>query len=71
MKVNLTTKSLYKNQLLHRGLEFAADKSPTFMAGTALVLSTLRPLSILATPKTDRENKKLTCAKSIASASIN
>lgn len=71
MKVNLTTKSLYKNQLLHRGLEFAADKSPTFMAGTALVLSTLRPLSILATPKTDRENKKLACAKSIASASIN
>lgn len=71
MKVNLVSKSLYKNQLLHRGLEFAADKSPTFMAGTALVLSTLRPLSILATPKTDRENKKLACAKSIASAGIN
>ncbi len=71
MKVNLRTKSLYKNQLLHKGLEFAADKSPTFMAGTALAFSTLRPLSILATPKTDRENKKLACAKSIASAGIN
>lgn len=71
MKVNLRTKSLYKNQLLHKGLEFAADKSPTFMAGTALAFSTLRPVSILATPKTDRENKKLACAKSIASAGIN
>lgn len=71
MKVKLTAKNLYKNQLLHKGLEFAADKSSAFMAGTALALSTLRPVSILVTPKTDRENKKLACAKSIASAGIN
>ena len=71
MNVNLQRKSLYKNQLLLKSLEFAADKSGTFFAGTSLALSTLRPLSILATPKTDRENKKLACAKSIASAGIN
>ena len=69
--MNVKLQNFYKNRLLHKGLEYAADKSPTFMAGTALVLSTLRPLSILATPKTDRENKKLACAKSIASAGIN
>lgn len=71
MNVNLQRKSLYKNQLLLKSLEFAADKSGTFFAGTSLALSTLRPFSILATPKTDRENKKLACAKSIASAGIN
>ncbi len=71
MNVKLTGQSFYKNKLLHKGLEFAANKSGTFMAGTALAFSTLRPLSILATPKTDRENKKLACAKSIASAGIN
>ena len=71
MNVKLTGQSFYKNKLLHKGLEFVANKSGTFMAGTALVFSTLRPLSILATPKTDRENKKLACAKSIASAGIN
>ena len=71
MNVKLTEQSFYKNKLLHKGLEFAANKSGTFMAGAALAFSTLRPLSILATPKTDRENKKLACAKSIASAGIN
>ena len=71
MNVKLTGQTFYKNKLLHKGLEFAADKSGTFMAGAALAFSTLRPLSILATPKTDRENKKLACAKSIASAGIN
>ncbi len=71
MNVKLTGQNLYKNKLLHKGLEFAANKSATFMAGTALAFSTLRPITILATPKTDRENKKLACAKSIASAGIN
>lgn len=71
MNVKLTGQTFYKNKLLHKGLEFAANKSGTFMAGVALAFSTLRPLSILATPKTDRENKKLACAKSIASAGIN
>lgn len=71
MNVKLTTKNIYQNKILCKGLEYAADKSQTFMAGTALLLSTLRPITILATPKTDRENKKLACAKSIASAGIN
>lgn len=71
MNVNLIGKKLYKNQLLHRSLEYAADKTPKFITGAALAFSTLRPVTILATPKTDRENKKLACAKSIASAGIN
>ena len=65
MKVN----PIYTNKIIKKGLEFAADNSALFAAGTTLVLSTaVRPLSILATPKTDRENKKVACAKSIASS---
>lgn len=69
MNVNLTGKNFYKNQLLHKGLEFAANKGYLFHAGASLALSTVaRPLSILAAPKTDKENKKLACAKSISSS---
>ena len=65
MKVN----PIYTSKIIKQGLEFAADNSALFAAGTTLVLSTaIRPLSILATPKTDRENKKVACAKSIASS---
>lgn len=65
MKVN----PIYTSKILKKGLEFAADNSALFAAGTTLALSTaIRPLSILATPKTDRENKKVACAKSIASS---
>lgn len=65
MKVN----RIYTNKILKRGLEFASDNSALFAACTTLVFSTaVRPLSILATPKTNRENKEIACAKSIASS---
>ena len=67
MKVN----PIYTSKIIKKGLEFAADNSALFAAGTTLVLSTaIRPLSILATPKTDKENKKIACAKSISSSAI-
>ena len=67
MKVN----PIYTSKIIKKGLEFAADNSALFAAGTTLVLSTaIRPLSILATPKTDKENKKIACAKSIASSAV-
>ncbi len=71
MKVNLSTNNLYRNRLLKRGLEFVADNGALFAAGTSLTLATVvRPLSIYLTPKTDKENKKLACAKSIASSAV-
>lgn len=60
--------SIYKSSFVKRGLKFAANNGTLFAAGTSLVLATtVRPLAILATPKTDKENKKLACAKSVAS----
>ena len=65
MKVN----PIYTSNILKKGLKFAADNSALFAAGTTLFLSTaVRPLSILVTPKTNRENKEAACAKSIASS---
>ena len=70
MKVNFSNK-IYTSKVLKRGLEFAADKGALFAAGTSLVLSTVaRPIAIYATPKTDKENKKLACSKSIASSLV-
>lgn len=65
---NISYKGIYNNKYLKKGLEFAADNGALFAATTTLVLSsTIRPLSILATPKTDKKNKKIACAKSITS----
>ncbi len=69
MKVNLFNENFYKNRYLLKGLEFAANNGALFVAGTTLTLSTIiRPLSIWATPKTDKENKKLALVKSLASS---
>lgn len=71
MKVNFSGNCIYKSKLLKSGLELAANNGSLFAAGTSLALSTVvRPVSIFATPKTDKENKKLACAKSIASATV-
>lgn len=71
MKVNFSGYNLYKNQQLKKGLEFVADYGALFKAGTALTLATVaRPIAIYSTPRTDKENKKLACAKSIASSAI-
>ena len=70
MKVNLFG-NICKNRFFKKGLELAADNGALFSAGTALTLSTFaRPIAIYSTPKTDKENKKLACAKSIASSFV-
>lgn len=75
MKVNsnyngdITFKSFYNSKLLKKGMEFAADNGALFAATTTLLFSALaRPAAILAAPKTDKENKKVACAKSISSS---
>ena len=74
MKVNyqnnrdISFKGFYNNKAIKKGLEFAANNGTLFAASTTLVLSTIRPLAIWATPKTDKTNKKIACAKSITSS---
>lgn len=59
------------NKLLIKGLEAASNNGALFAAGASLVLTTaVRPLSIMATPNVDKENKQYACAKSIASGII-
>lgn len=60
---------IYTNRFFKKGLEFAADNGALFIASASLALSTIaRPLSIMATPNTDKQNKKYACAKSLASS---
>ena len=55
----MKVQSIYTNKLLKKGLEFAANNGSLFAAGTSLVLSSVaRPAVILATPHTDKKNKK-------------
>ena len=62
---------IYNSKILKKGLEFAADNGALFTATASLALSTIaRPAAILAAPKTDKENKKYACAKSLASSAI-
>ena len=73
MKVNyqknrdISFNGFLNNNALKKGLEFAAENGTLFAATTTLVLSGIRPLAILATPKTDKKNKQIACAKSITS----
>lgn len=65
----MKVQGIYNNKLFKKGLEFAADNGALFSATTALALSTIaRPIAIMATPNTDKENKKYACAKSISSS---
>lgn len=67
----MKVQAIYNSKLFKKGLEFAADNGALFAAGTSLVLSTVaRPIAILATPNTDKENKKYACAKSFSSSAI-
>lgn len=64
-------KGIYNSKVLKKGLEFAANNGSLFAATTSLVLSTAaRPIAILSTPNTDKENKKYACAKSFASSAV-
>lgn len=74
MKVNcqnnrdISFKGFLDSKLLKKSLEFAAENGTLFAATTTLALSTIRPAAILATPKTDKKNKQVACAKSITSS---
>ena len=71
MKVNsnITFQGLYTNKTFKTGLEFAAENGALFSAATIFGCSVgVRPLSIWMTPHVDKENKKVLCAKSIASS---
>ena len=71
MKVNFSGYNIYKSKQLKRGLEFVSDYGALFSAGVSATLATVaRPIAIYSTPKTDKENKKLACAKSIASSVV-
>lgn len=71
MKVNsnITFQGLYTNKTFKKSLEFAAENGALFSAATIFGCSVgVRPLSIWMTPHVDKENKKVLCAKSIASS---
>ena len=62
---------IYNNKFFKKSLEFAADNGALFVATTSLVLSTVaRPIAIMATPKTDKENRKYAASKSLASSIV-
>lgn len=65
---NLSFNGFFNNKYLLKGLEFSANKSQLFTAGASLGFSILRPISIYSAPNTDKENRKLACAKSISSS---
>ena len=61
--------NFYSNPILLKSLKFVSENSIAFSAGATVAFSSIaRPLSVLLTPKTDREDKKLSCVKSISSS---
>lgn len=75
MKVNSTNNrdisfnGFWNSKGMKKALSFAADSGALFAATTTLAFSSVaRPLAILAAPQTDKENKKVACAKSWASS---
>lgn len=56
----MKVQSIYTNRFVKKGLKFAADNGSLFVASASLALSTVaRPLSIMATPNTDKQNKNM------------
>lgn len=67
----MKVQSIYNSKILKKGLEFASDNGALFTATASLALSTIaRPVAILSTPNTDKENKQYACAKSLASSAV-
>lgn len=65
---NISFNGFYDSKFLKKTLKFAEKNGALFASTTALILSaTARPAAILSAPKTDKENKKLACAKAITS----
>ncbi len=68
---NTNFKGMLNNKTFLKGLETISDHGTSFAAATSLVMSlTVRPLAILATPDTEKENKQYACANSIGSGLI-
>ena len=60
--------NFYKSKALTKSLKFASENSAVFTAGASLAMNlTVRPIATLLTPKTDKEDKKLSFAKSLSS----
>lgn len=75
MKINsqrdISFTSIYTNKAVKKGLELASSNGALFGATATVAFSTLRPISILLTPNTEKENRKIAAAKSITSSIIN
>lgn len=63
----MKVQSIYNSRVLKKSLKFASENGALFAATASLAFSTIRPLVILATPKTDKENRQYASTKSIAS----
>ncbi|MDD3238266.1 MAG: hypothetical protein PHV37_09250 [Candidatus Gastranaerophilales bacterium] len=71
MPSNKTFKGSLNNKKLLKGLEFAAENGALVTTGVTLLLSTfVRPLAILMTPKSEKKDKQIASAKSIASSLV-
>lgn len=68
---DISFKSIYTNRTVKKGLELASSNGALFGASATVAFSAIRPLSIMCTPKTDKENRKIAAAKSITSSLIN
>ncbi|MCQ2738937.1 MAG: hypothetical protein MJ237_01775 [bacterium] len=69
-KNNISFDGFYNSKGLKTILKFAENNGALFASATALTLSAVRPAIIMATPNTDKENKKTAFAKAISSAII-
>ena len=70
MQVSLANKIL-TNKTVLKGLEKISEHGTSFAAGTSLVMSLgVRPLAIMATPDTEKENKQYAASNSICSGLI-
>lgn len=68
---NISFKSIYTNRTVKKGFELASSNGALFGASATVAFSAMRPISIMCTPKTDKENRKIAAAKSITSSLIN
>ena len=68
---DISFKNIYTNKAVKKGLELAASNGALFGASATVAFSIVRPLSIMCTPKTEKENRVIASAKSIASSLIN
>lgn len=67
----MNVQPIYNSKILKKSLEFAANNSSLFISTLSLGLSTVaRPAVIMLTPKTDKENRKIACVKSLASSAV-